>query len=222
MYEELPIELLWRARWAQLSGFSVYAARTLGALVVVAGWPLISWQVLGSGFAPAEVASTVGIWLLVTMLPVFALHASWVLLQVFRPQPIRSAFRLGQLALREGQWESAMGLATLFLIVALHDVTGDPIMVASVALAAIPTVAPAGQLAMLTVVVPVGLALTPLRPVMRPKRPFWLKARYVTPDDPRSLMALYSRPPWYLRALWLTRIAYLPMVAVLVCHLLGG
>ena len=40
-------------------------------------------------------------------------------------------------------------------------------------------------------------------------------------DVPQALLAMWENPPWYLRAVWLLPLAYLPIVAVLAARVLG-
>jgi hypothetical protein len=55
----------------------------------------------------------------------------------------------------------------------------------------------------------------PQRPVRAP--------RYLKPardDVPEAMIAMWSDPPWYLRATWLMPLAYLPLVALLALRVI--
>jgi hypothetical protein len=57
-----------------------------------------------------------------------------------------------------------------------------------------------------------------IRGVERPR------VRYLRPardDVPQAMLAMWADPPWYLRAVWLLPLAYLPIVVVLAARVLG-
>src|SRR5690606_34695499 len=117
------------------------------------------------------------------------------------------------------QWELLGGLGVLALIGALYDHAGGALFAVAVTLAATVALGPVAS---------VGRALG-LLPLL-----WWLRRRGRDPEEDRALfpearpdgaapalLALYGDPPWYVRASWLTHLAWIPMVALLVAHLLA-
>lgn len=198
---------------------AVYGADLVGRLVVLLMWPALWQRVQGSG--PVEVVAepwAPGVWLLVVVAPVLALRAVHVLLQVVRPEPVGSEFRLFTVMQTEAQWELLGGLGVLALIGSLYDHAGGAAFAVAVTLAATVALGPVAS---------VGRALG-LLPLL-----WWLRRRGREDDDralfpearpdgaPPALLALYGDPPWYVRASWLTHLAWIPMVTLLLAHLLA-
>lgn len=210
------------ARLALGSALSVYGAALLGRMILVACWPAIL-SVAYAGLPPtaAVVPNVPAVWLLVFLLPLLSLHAAWVLRQIWRPEPIQSGFRLAMNAQRDGQWDFSSGFGVLLLVIGLYDHATGPLFEAAIALATLVALPAGAAVLQLGIIGPFWMLSRFLSP--RPVKPSWMG--YVSLQaqrEPLALMALYSEPPWYLRASWILRLCYVPLIAHLCWTLLMG
>ena len=209
------------ARRSMAHSWSVYATRTAGQLAVLGALP----TVLPMAVSMREVRTVtdidpVGAWILVAALPFLALRVGQVLAQVWQPEPVGSDFRLFTVMHREAQWESLTGFAVLAVLFGLHDHASGWVFAASAGLAAMVALEPVSALGRALILLPVLLGLRK-----------W--SQRTEADDEAlfgdmqpggavpALMALYTRPPWYLRASWFTSLAWVPMVGLLCVQLLS-
>ena len=216
---DLPFESRQMVRRAMTMAWAVYASCFAGQLGLLLCVPWMRELALGGDrVVYAARPEAVETWVLLALLPLFILHTTQVFLQVAQPQPVRSEFRLTTMLVQDGQWEFITGTGVLVLIVFMHDFAYGAVFTFSVALAAVTTVTPAATLVLLPLVPTLALLGNGRRPTHRPS---WVRhGRPTTEHTNGALMRLYSDPPWYLRATWILRVAYLPMVVVLVTQLL--
>jgi hypothetical protein len=161
----------------------------------------------------------VGGWSVLVALPFLVLRAIQVVLQVVRPEPVTSDFRLFTMMQREAQWESLTGLAVLSVLFAGHGQANGAAFAVAAVLATIVAMGPVSGFARALVLMPVLLGLRAMtNRTEQDDRELFGEA---TPDGGLPpLMALYNSPPWYLRASWLANLAWVPMVGLLMAQLL--
>lgn len=201
--------------------WSVYGLRSAGQLAVLAWLPvLLPTAASLRDVVPYEGIEPVGAWILVVAVPFLALRLAQVLSQVTRPEPVDSDFRLFTVMQREAQWESLTGMAILAVLFALHDHGSGLAFAASAALAAIVALGPVSGVGRALVLLPVMFGLR--RWTERSGEDDLALFGDAQPDGALpAMMALYSRPPWYLRASWVTNLAWVPMIALLIVELLS-
>lgn len=209
------------ARQAMTGAFAVYALAWIGQLAVLVSWSAVARTAL-QGIDPVvpREPSAPAVWLMVFLIPVLGLRAIHVLHQVLAPEPVTSDFRLFTVMHREAQWEFLAGTGVLALVVLLHGTAVGPLFSLSLVLAATTAIGPVGGLLRALLLFPVLLLLRDrLGRDERDDEAFFPEVR---PDEAApALMALYSDPPWYLRASWLTHLGYLPMLVLLAIELSG-
>ncbi len=201
--------------------WSVYAARTIGQLAILAWLPaLLSHASTLREVRPEPAIDALGAWILVVALPFLALRVAQVVHQIVQPEPVGSDFRLFSVMQAEAQWESLTGMAILAVLFALHDHGTGAWFAASAALAAVVALGPVSGFARALVLLPVMILLRHLRD--RTEADDGALFGEGQPDGAApALMALYSSPPWYLRVSWVTNLAWVPMIALLVVELLS-
>ena len=215
----IPTPDLRRASDALRAAFSLYASTWVGQVLVVLGWPLIGSAALsGTGISLTGAVSAPALWLLFFMMPFFLLRAAHILVQIWRPEPVRSEFRLFTVMQREAQWEFLTGFSVLILIGALYDHGTGPLFTASMILALMTALGPLGAVGRALVLFPLLLLLRRVTPRQQADDEALFPETRPEGAAP-ALMSLYDAPPWYLRMSWASHLAYLPLVFVLVAQL---
>ncbi|MFT4627591.1 MAG: hypothetical protein ACI8PZ_006277, partial [Myxococcota bacterium] len=131
------------------------------------------------------------------------------------PEPVTTGFRLFATLHRDSSWESMIGLLALGLVVGLHGLSSGPVWVACLWGAAFTAVGPAAAVVRGLVLMPVLAVLASSGDPSGGGGP--------SPDrPPPALLALYDRPPWYVRVAWAIGLAWLPLVALGSALLLAG
>lgn len=202
--------------------FQVYAAAMVGELVVAASLPWLAG--LLDGLAPPVAEGgpwAPAVWVMVFFVPALLLRAAHVLHQVLKPEPVRSDFRLFTVMHREAQWEFLAGFAVLLVVLGLHAFVAGPVGQLATVLATTTAVGPVGGLLRALVLVPVLLVAWRLGWLDQTDEDLVLIPEARGAEAAPALMALYSDPPWYLRVSWMTHVAYLPMLLLLVVELSG-
>lgn len=201
------------AAWSMAGSLTAYGLLAFGKGAVLVTWPALTELLPGGAPASLPEPGPLVLWLAVVLVPVLLLRAAHVVLQVIKPEPVTTDFRLFSVTHREGQWEFVSGIGALVLVVGLHAWFADPVGSIALALAASTAIAPAAGFAWALLVIP---ALLVFRPARRASVHRNVEGRAVPGTAPEAVMAMYSNPPWYLRARWLAHLAYLPLIGLLV------
>ena len=215
-------EALEIARVSMMGAGSAYGLGFVGQLIVFATWPWLAESLMaGVGSATVEPGPLV-MWLTLFLLPVLLLRAAHVLIQVMQPEPVRSDFRLFSVMQRDAQWEFLTGIGALVLVVGLHPLLSGAWAALALVLATMTAIGPVSALARAVLLLPVLLVLRWTQSEKRRKaNDTFFPTPTLTGEAAPALMALYSNPPWYLRATWLTHLAYLPLLGVLALRFLA-
>ncbi len=209
------------ARVSMTGAASVYGLGLIGQVAVLGAWPAIRSWVLGLSLAPVQAPGALVMWLTVVLVPVLLLRAAQVSLQVMDPEPVTSDFRLFTVMHRDGQWEFLTGIGVLVIVVGLHPMFGGTLGAVAMVLATMTAIGPVGGLMSALILFPVLLLARGWFERSEDDDEAFFPA-VTTPDQSApALMALYTDPPWYLRASWLAHVAYLPLLGVLAVRLLA-
>mgnify|MGYP002633196886 CR=1 FL=1 len=215
----VPAGELGRAMANMRDAFALYAAIWVGQVLVLIGWPILqSAASHGTGVQPTTDWSIPALWLFFVLMPFFLLRAAHVISQIWRPEPVGSEFRMFTVMQREAQWEFFTGFFVLMVVAGLYDHASGPVFVLSVTLAAMTAIGPLAAVGRALVLFPILLTLR--RYTHRKQADDEALFPETRPEGAApALMALYNNPPWYLRLSWVTNLAFLPLVIVLVAQL---
>ena len=207
------------ARSSMVSAGWVYALGLLGQLAALVCWPsiadIVPIAVPTAPFRPNPVV----LWLTVVLVPILLLRAAQVIVQVATPEPVTTDFRLFTVMHRDGQWEFLAGMGVMVLVVGLHPMLADPIGAVALVLATMTAIGPVGGLLSSLVLVPVVYLARDWFEKQENDDEGLFQAPASLDGEAPALMALYTNPPWYLRAGWLAHLAYLPLLALLLVRL---
>jgi hypothetical protein len=208
------------ARRSMAGAFSVYAAAVVGELAVLLALPWLADLALTPAHDPlnAELWAP-AVWGFVVFVPFLLLRAAHVLHRVFRPEPVTSDFRLFTVMHRESQWEFLAGVGVLLVVAGLHTHGDGALFQLSTVLATTTAVGPVGGLLRAVVLVPVVLMLLKLGVMGADDEDIVMIPEAQEADAAPALMALYTDPPWYLRVSWVTHVAYVPLLVLLIVQL---
>jgi Zn-dependent membrane protease YugP len=204
-----------RAVQAMRAAAGAYVLGGVGQALLLLGWPLISAVAVVPPDAAVKAPSHLGIWLVLAMTPVVVVRAAQVLKQVVAPEPVPSELDLWALLARESQWEWACALGTLLMIAVLAPAMSGPVLAVAVAVALAAALGPIHAMLVAVVLLP---GVLKRRFLGEPPAVRW--PRRAQDDVPQAMIAMWSDPPWYLRAAWLLPLGYLPLVGLLVSRLL--
>lgn len=209
-------EPLSRAKSAMMAAASAYLLGALGQVFVLMLWPSVVSEMVG---APGHLkpASDLALWLVLIGAPVVAIRVLLSLRQAIAPEPVPSELDLWALLALEARWESAAAALVFAMVLGAHAAVGGPAVAAAAALGLAAALGPMYGLVIGVLMVPVVVARRVLGVEQR-------RVRYLRPardDIPQAMLAMWADPPWYLRALWLMPLAYLPVVFVLSVRLFG-
>jgi len=215
----VPADELGRAFADMRDAFSLYAAIWVGQVLVLIWWPVLqSTAVIGTGVEMTQDWSIPALWLFFVLMPFFLLRAAHVVTQIWSPEPVGSEFRLFTVMQREAQWEFFTGFFILVIVAGLYDHASGPVFVLSVTLAAMTAIGPLSAVGRALVLFPILLTLR--KYTQREQADDEALFPETRPEGAApALMALYNNPPWYLRLSWVTNLAYLPLVIVLVAQI---
>ncbi len=209
------------ARQTLVQGWSLYASRGFGQIALLFCLPWLVPHLAGARTsATLAEPGDIAVWLGIAAAPFLILRAIQVLVQIWRPDPVNSDFRLFSVMERDGQWESISAMAVLIVVMGQYNQVSGPAFAISVALAATVALGPLSALGRALVLLPMLLGLRRITTrTVQDDRALFPEA---SPDGAvPALMALYNNPPWYLRASWLARLAYVPMLVALAVDFIG-
>jgi Zn-dependent membrane protease YugP len=205
-----------RAGSAMAAAASAYLLGALGQLVVLALWPSIVGLAIGDP-GHLKPPSHLGMWLVLAGTPVVAVRVALAIRQAVAPEPVPSELDLWALLAREAKWESCAAVGVLAMVLGMHAAVAGPFTAVASALGLAVALGPVHGLLLALLALPV-VVVQRIRGVER------RRVRYLRPardDVPQAMLAMWADPPWYLRAVWLLPLAYLPIVVVLAARVLG-
>jgi Zn-dependent membrane protease YugP len=202
---------------AMLAAFSVYLAPALAHLAILVAYP---WFVETALVGPARLTENhaPGLWAILLLSPLLVLRAAQVLAESHRPPPLTTEFRLNWTLFQERSWELHAGSIVLLWLVLTYDQPVSEGLAPLFVLGAIPAMQPLGALGRMVLVLPVYLVLAllgvfePDKSARTPKVPI--------PHDPMDLV--HRNDGWSARTAGLVRVAWLPLMAVLVTRAVSG
>jgi Zn-dependent membrane protease YugP len=203
-----------RARDAMVAAAGAYALGWLGRLVILLAWEPIRAIVFSDPDLGARTYGHLGTWLVLVTFPVVLIRAGLAVAQVVRPERIPSELDLWALLQRDSLWESLAAACVVASLLAVHASLEGPALGVAAAVAA---AAALGQIQAVIVAALMIPAVVAERFLVRraPVRYRW-RAR---DDIPQAMVAMFSDPPWYLRAMWLLPLGYVPLALLLFARI---
>lgn len=204
-----------RATSAMRAAGSAYVLGLVGRAALLAVWPALWAALAGADAGGVRALGHLGTWLVLVTLPVVLIRAGLAVAQVVRPEPVPSELDLWALLQRDSLWESFAASCVVASLVVTHASLAGPGLAIAAAVAAASALGQVQTLLAAIVLVP-GLVLQRFWR-RRPAPRYAWRAR---DDVPQAMIAMFSDPPWYLRALWLLPLGYLPLAALMFARLL--
>jgi Zn-dependent membrane protease YugP len=201
---------LGRASAAMGAAASAYLLGAVGQVLVLLAFPWLAQAILAEPMA-VKVPSDLGFTLVMAVTPIVCVRTALAMWQAVRPEPVPSELDLWDLLGREARWESVCAIGIVGAVASMYPAVGGPAAAVATALAVSVAIGPVQGLGAALIALPVVVLR---RFTVRPTAP----ARYLKrarDDVPAAMVAMWSDPPWYLRATWLMPLAYLPLVAIL-------
>lgn len=202
---------------AMISAFGVYLAPAVThlALLVASPW-LLEMMWLPSPSLTEN--SPIGLWAILLLAPLLALRAAQVLVDAHKPPPITTEFRLNWTMFQERTWEFHAGATVLLWLALTYDEPVSAGLAPLFVLGAVPAMGTLGALGRLVVVLPIFFVLALFGFFTESPNARSLKSP--KPSDPLEILDTDS--PWSVRAAGLVRVAWLPLLLVLVSRAVSG
>ncbi|MEZ4315908.1 MAG: zinc metallopeptidase [Myxococcota bacterium] len=202
---------------AMASAFAVYLAPALVHAAFLLGSPwLVDALLVPTRPLPTNAAP--GLWAILLLSPLLLLRAAQVLVESHSPPPITTEFRLNWTLFQERSWEFHSGTIVLLWLVLTYDQPVSAGLAPLFLLGAVPAMGPLGAIGRMVVVLPLFFVLA-LLGFLR-EAPHARSIRAPRASDPLSLISTDN--PWPARAAGLVRVAWLPLLAVLVTRAVSG
>jgi Zn-dependent membrane protease YugP len=199
-----------RAGAAMGAAASAYLLGAVGQVLVLLAFPVLAEIVLVEPMA-TKLPSDLGFTLVMAVTPIVCVRTALALWQAVRPEPVPSELDLWDLLGREARWESVCAIGIVGVVAAMYPAVGGPAAAVATAFAVAVAIGPVQGLGAALIALPVVVFRRFAAPPPAPVR-YLKRAR---DDVPAAMIAMWSDPPWYLRATWLMPLAYLPLVAIL-------
>lgn len=199
------------ARAATVGAGSAYALAALGQLAVLACWPAVARLASGIPAIP-RVPPDWALWWWLLLLPFLALRTLHGLRQVVRPEPVDGDLALASVVHRESVLELLTGVGVTVLVAGVHRAGSGEVWALCLVVALAAAIGPVAGLLRLVVVLP-ALGL-----VGRERRDTAFLPLGRGHGAPPAVMALWSDPPWYVRAGWVGSLGYLPLLVALAAR----
>ena len=200
-----------RAVAAMGAAGSAYLLGAAGQVLVLLAFPAIAAALLGEPSIVKD-PSDLGFTLVLAVTPIVCVRTALAVWQTVRPEPVPSELDLWDLLAREARWESVCAVGVVGTVAAMHPAVSGPVVAVATALAVAVALGPVQGLSAALVALPVVVARRFAPPVRGAPVRYLKRAR---DDVPAAMIAMWSDPPWYLRATWLMPLAYLPLVVIL-------
>lgn len=202
-----PVHLMW--------AFALYAIRwvgQMGVLLTMAWWLPLSLD-------PSPASSLSGLWSLAFIGPILILRAVQVGVRVFRPTRVDSDFRMGHELMLERHWSTLAGWAAAWLVCSVNDQGSGLLFAGLLCLATMVAMGPIADMGRAWVLLPILLIIDALKT----HAPRQSQPGFSAPSGERNsaMAALWSTPPWTLRASWAMGLGWVPLVTWLTVVWIG-